>query len=797
MLLRNISFTVFSHQFTSEGETQRGGPILPITTYRSQDFGMCQYRLVKHFTKFLQEKPKYATQAAIQSLNYIIAKEHILRFSRRNMTIEELIKPFNFHGKTANFVQDDSYIWDAQISSDEPIEMADSLFEYIAELAEDIEKHPLLDSLLDIFIDHVLAAFFWKRLLKTASQSSKSSKVFAPRLFDLCIAKPILLYPEVSRELGFFLKNAAYEFTPEQLHQIEEHILALPTEAKGQENYDHLIKRRNKLLAQIPIELLSTDEAKSIRKKMERENSVPENRPPVSFKVSSETVTEEKWLRDKGVDTTTPENKKLQEYSQTLEQFCKDWNKDEPTSEATRSILPKMQTVYSTIKDYAESNNELIDILWCKLTECAFVLARIANNLENDSLTFCRQIILKGAKHELPTPDPQYDAQFDSTGYSPFPRHEAVKGLSLLAYYKPDEEILDAIELLAKDPVPSVRMLTAMQLTNVYVRNPDRFWKIMNQRSEFEKNLVVQECLYSTLNKIVAHKKENEDKTINVIAKLLHHTPSPEMKIGIPDPFINLLIWLVIERENLWAIDLIKGTYFNNPIKFSNMLTRFVLRTIKIYMVPKQLEDDERKVKRAINYLNEVVSVSINEIRELCNALNQNPNEEKQIKLQNTYKVVNQVISSFYYAFAHGRRGSQNQTETTPDHLRCRLYEEIKSIMEQIIDFADDPNTGIMPASTAHDFMQVLHSFITCNPKEVLHLAEQVARSSERFGYNLDSIAVRDIVNLVEIVLADYRHVVRDDEDCLKSLLNLLDLFAKTGWSDALKLVWRLDEVFR
>ena len=40
------------------------------------------------------------------------------------MTIDELIEPFDFHGKTAYFVKDDSYIWDAQISSDEPIEMA-------------------------------------------------------------------------------------------------------------------------------------------------------------------------------------------------------------------------------------------------------------------------------------------------------------------------------------------------------------------------------------------------------------------------------------------------------------------------------------------------------------------------------------------------------------------------------------------------------------------------------------------------------------------------------------------------
>ena len=117
--------------------------------------------------------------------------------------------------------------------------------------------------------------------------------------------------------------------------------------------------------------------------------------------------------------------------------------------------------------------------------------------------------------------------------------------------------------------------------------------------------------------------------------------------------------------------------------------------------------------------------------------------------------------------------------------------------MEQVIDFADDPETGVMFAPTAHNFMQVLTSFLICNPKEIIHFAERVAKSSERFGYNLDVIAVKDIVDFVEIVLADYRHEVRDDEECLEHLLNLLDLFAKTGQSDALNLVWRLDEVFR
>jgi len=49
---------------------------------------------------------------------------------------------------------------------------------------------------------------------------------------------------------------------------------------------------------------------------------------------------------------------------------------------------------------------------------------------------------------------------------------------------------------------------------------------------------------------------------------------------------------------------------------------------------------------------------------------------------------------------------------------------------------------------------------------------------------------------LVEAILADYRNEMRDGES-LRDLLNLLDIFAETGWPDALRLVWRLDEVFR
>ena len=88
------------------------------------------------------------------------------------------------------------YSWEELEYTDEPIEMADALFEFIAELAmSDMSGNSRLDLLLDVFRDNVWVAFFWKRLLKTAAQFPE---VFAPRLFELCIAN---LYRWVTRPI--------------------------------------------------------------------------------------------------------------------------------------------------------------------------------------------------------------------------------------------------------------------------------------------------------------------------------------------------------------------------------------------------------------------------------------------------------------------------------------------------------------------------------------------------------------------------------------------------------------------
>ncbi|MDE0424426.1 MAG: ATP-binding protein [Candidatus Poribacteria bacterium] len=795
-LVVSIYRTVFAYYELSGVKTSFGSSsVMPMISTRRQDYRMCQYRLVKHFPKFLKAAPSHATQAVIQSLNFFIVTEHIARYLKDSVTLNDMVETFNFRGKPAYFMEDGSYIWDARNSSDEPIKMADALFEYIGELARSEDSR--LDSLLCIFRDEVVVAFFWKRLLKAASQFPK---VFAQHLFELCIAEPIQRYPETYYELGLFLEAASSEFTQEQLCQIEERILAHPIETADDEHNDLLERQRNRLLAQIPVNLLTTNEGKKIREKMAHENDVPHNRPLVSVEPPTwSAYTEEEDFQRQGVDTSKPQNQELRRFSGPLTKFSSDWQNGVPTPAAARLILPRLQEAYTAIKSDIGADKKVIDSLWHKLSACVSLLGRIANSLESDAFAFCREVLLAAAKHEQPKFNPEYDTQFDFPGYSPCPRHEAASGLLRLALHQSDAEILDAIEMLANDLVPSVRMVTAMELFKVSVKTPEGFWRIMNNRARHEQNRVVQKYLYHTLNWVAARENENEDRTTRVMAKLLAHTPPPTEGLEPSDPFIALLVGLTIVRQNGWTSKTIEDTFFKDPIRFANPLARLVTQIMDDYVIPRNLEtpDGQEVIERGILWVSRAIAVAADALKKLGPALFKNPNDEEvKGKLQDTYGVIDAVITRLYFTVAYERNKGEESKNKIPYELRCRFYNKIKPLMEQVIDCAQEKESGMMFAPTAHYFMQLLTSFLSCNPKEVLHLAAGVVRSSERFGYNLDSIAVRDVVEFVEIVLADHRDKVRDGE-ALEDLLNLLDMFAKTGWTDALKLIWRLDEVFR
>ena len=772
---------IWDHDPEFAGLIYRAG----ITSTRGHNDIACHARLVEHFPDFLRAVPLTAAQAVIQGLN---SYTHTFRDPQAGVAVKEM---FSFRGKSTCFVEDNGYAWnELKIFLAEPIKMASALFEFIEELAG--SQNSLLDELLDVFYDHVEVAPFWKCLLKTAA---RFPEVFAPHLFELCTAKPIQMSDEVFYELCTFLETAAAEFTSDQLRQIEQSILGLPKEATDEDHCEFLKQRRNQLLAQIP-SLLLTDVAKKIREEMKHEKDIALNQPLVSVSSGSEAYTNENSLQKRETDTTTPENQEAQRFFKSFDKFCSNWRNDAPTKKAAESILPTLEKGYATITENTGTDKAIIDSLWYKVTACAAILAQVADNSESRLFTFCRQVLLCGAMHELPKLNPILDDQSDSLPYySPHPRHEAARGLLRLSTHQSDAEMLDVIEGLASDPVPSVRMVTALELFMVDFTNPEKFWCIVDDRATYETNQVVQEYLYATLAQVVA---ENEEKTIRIMDKLLKHTLMFTETLEPADSCINLLMYLAIDRENSWALETIEDTFFKDPIRFANFLSCAVYWVMKNYVVPKNLKtsDELAVMQRAIAWLSEVITVVSSGIVRLCTTLKVHRNEEVEQQLHDIYIAINEIIACLYFEIARESGRSEEPIEKISDELRCRFYDEIKPLMEGIIALGVNAGSGAMFAPIAYHLMQLLTSFLSCNPKEVLHLAEGVARSSKQSGYDFNSLAVEEVVKFVEIVLADHRSEVRDGKG-LEDLLKLLDIFTEAGWPEAIGLVLRLDEVFR
>jgi hypothetical protein len=102
---------------------------------------------------------------------------------------------------------------------------------------------------------------------------------------------------------------------------------------------------------------------------------------------------------------------------------------------------------------------------------------------------------------------------------------------------------------------------------------------------------------------------------------------------------------------------------------------------------------------------------------------------------------------------------------------------------------------------TAYHLVQTLYHLLPCAPREVFLLATQSIRSGSAAGIQYESLAVGEVVKLIQRALADHRDLFKSvsgqESECLVALLQVLDLFVEAGWAEARQLTHRLEEIYR
>ena len=797
----DIYKAVFEYEETSAEKTILSSGVVGLTSTRRQDYQMCYYILEEEFPKFLKTHPMPATRAMVWAVNAATKREHVFRYSSAVPKDLEP-SPFPFNDKTARYLPDPSYVWDQGDLIDHYYykKMLSHLDIFLEDLARSNngKAKELLTNILNEIVKENEVAVIWRHILKLAI---KHPSFFIQDIYPLLTAEPILVWPETNYEVGELLKVGFEYLEAEQRRQIEKSLLFLPNATQAPMNQKGLERLYLTLISCIPEGLLTCEESRRILSAhRESGEGIPENRShsPI-FEFSSKKSTESDWLMEEGADLTTPANKKLIEFSNPAREFEDQHLNKIPSIEACEQILPQLLELHN----YLEGTAEVVDepVRESALKHLAGACETIARThdlpYDHEALKLAQKVFYLAGQDRSPEFNPKYHATFDSPSWSPAPRIEAAQGIMHLVSREEfaTEENLNLVEKLSQDQVPAVRFHIVINILKLYYTAPEKLWEIALRIAEREPTNGVLTGLAEALRDAASVQPERVLDVLEIICK---RQPSAKRKgISLVDPCLSAIAGLFIAQDNSRANKILKQ-YESDPIKGASELVYAVLTASNYLLcgIAKSWKEDPDSVrKRAREVMSRALSSSEKGFLELQEKFGDSWPEERQKAAKELYEIVDQVATRLYFT-ADVRTDSSKQNKIPlDDRQRAQYYHEIRPLIKQVIKIGFSPG-GFLPARTAHYLMQLLNGVLPYGPSGVIALADELCKASAAYGYTLDSLAIQEVVKLVETCLADYKEILQHEQD-VAHLVSLLNIFVEAGWPEAIQLVFRLEEIFR
>ena len=764
---------VFAHHETSTDATQMGTPVLPMTSNRRQDFRMCIYALTEHYGAFLAASEEHAIRGGIVAADRYVERHHVAPCIDEGHAIDELTDEFAFGEREAVYVADGSEFWRAGSHHDEELKIANAIFGHIESAALNRDERAIALA-LGLLVERARMAFWWAELL---ALGARHAELFARRLYPLCVAGPVLAGNATITQLTDFIA-AAYPFwLPEERADVERAVVGLAPVDGDEDSASH---RRQRILGLVPASLIATDEARDVRTDMALAGRRPTNEPLVRVSSSWGSFGETEWLREQGADVEKPANLGLREVAGPLEAFATSWGNEIPTVAAVAEIVPTMERSRRLVDD-SDADAPVVAMVQTRIATVAMLTARTAQP-SDASFELIRSILLEAARPPVVDGDEPKNMDQDYPTWSPRPETEAAQGLPWIALRQPDQETLGTIEALVRNPDAIIRYLAVRELFRISDVAPNLFWRLIDDRIANEDASIVRVAVCKSLARIASGQHE---RVAGAARRLWAALPQERSRRSeLRDILLDIVIWLRTERGDTWArnvLDELATSPMSNPSLLHAAVGRLWHKAI-----PSQLAERRVAVEDVVGWVSKAVRHTCGVLR----ARDRAQDERDADQLRDLYGVIDESVAHVYFCLSreHSRDGDATA------EARRRFFFLVEPILDHILDFGLDG--GFVLAPTAHHFMELLNEVVRFDARRAVIMAARAARAGESANYNLDSLAVREVVQLVERVLADHRSEVQDAE-ALQALMDLLDVFAATGWPEAIQLVWRLDDLFR
>lgn len=765
---------IFFHTELSDEKTNMGTVTLNLISNRRQDFDMCYYQLGEVYPTFISRAPEIAIETGLTIVNNYV-KEYKLHLSDESKVAYHEIKINEICG---HFLPDLSSIWHDNLVYHKPAQLAENIIAYLEGLIEKGENEKLNDY-INIYILNSVVGFTWKKLIELGN---KYPEIFKDFLYQLALNKIILTSSDTTYEIGVSLQHIYPLLNVEQRKSVEFSILGIMENVDGEQK-EYAEHKVNRLINCLPKDLITNAKAIRIIK-----NQTPiENEPTFKSSWSSEPFTTDKWLKKQGVDLDKWENKQIYDLISKLQPFNNQKMNDSPLRNDFIELLPIANELFELTRNGAY-DKELEFSSFKEVFQFYSIITRDATQIEGTDYQQAKKAIEFGLDYIS-----KYDESFDEASspscYSSTPRIEASNALIGLYCFKYEESIYESIKAAVIDSNPIVRFNVLKNIALLWESKSEEYWEIVLERLQNETDsFTISTVLNNVYRKDII---EDEKKVVNVIKLTASRINDFKKRDSFTKTFTGLLIYLLDKKKNAIAKKLIYE-HFDNAEFIQTLIFRLF-----DFIDPKYIDNDytvESTRKELIELFKDATFENIKMLKkdELSKfSIEDSPERDRLL-------LIDFIIQRIYFGLHINERIGKNDLRPNKKNKRA-FYDRVKPILVDIVDNSQEIGGGIMVAHTAHYLVQTLNGVIKFYPEEaqsILDMVSKITELSYKTRYTFDPSSIKEVVNFTEVLFADHKELLRDDKS-LGQLISILSIYVKSGWTEALELLWKLDEAFK
>jgi len=754
-LAAEIFKRIYAHAESSDIPTNFGADVtLTLRSNRGQDFQSNRYALERAYPTLLEKHPQQFLPLGIDIVNSSFCRIYSYESSPKKTRL--LID-----GIKTSISPDYLRYLNAFDKKNDEESFVTNIVNYLQSLA-DKRQNPLLRSTIKVLIANFEAASLWKVLIQFLFNNLPAFKIEA---YALLKEKKLIIFPETYPDVPDLLKKAYPILSKRHQQHLHSVIASIQPQDYPSRNTETIEKIRTSLLSCI---LPTADDAPpNPRPSTERPSymrrpelpSPPEQTSPLPAEILADIA-------------------QLTEFSNTYEGNTQ----KQPRQE---DYLPHLSAAQRVFQFRTASTVDVQDLYECdyQVSRYAKIISRPPAQLTSEVQTFAETVafFLIDSSQYRPATYQIGSLSGGARGFTPDPRIYSTEVLLHLSNLSSSKDIMSRLSALFTDNNETVRWMSVHALPHFWSTDQAMFWAIAKERIPNEENPLCLQLLIQDISAphvITADQPAVEDLAISAYRVV---SMDGERLGDLFQAYAILLVMLHSRFNSTIAADLLQKSVAQKSFLSSLIFT--IVSFINPFEETNNYEDDNTLNHKCFSLLADILTAQFKAIGTKSIA---------QLE-QDDVEPIDTVTTQLYYTIVLGKKRVHN---APLDPIRKQaLYPHLKPVFSLLINGSGTIESGFMVGHTGHYFLQLLNFFFDLDPTFILHLIATTVTYSAKNNITYSQSSLQIIIQLIGKILADYPDFLPEPEN-FDNVIIIMDHFVDAGWTEAVELTLRLNEIF-